>query len=144
MKLPPSLAVIYAIIVKVGNERYAVPVASIERIININKENVKSVAGREVVYTSNKEIIPLYRLSKLFSIRTNGESQALIVRYDKGRYALAVDYVEELESVVVKPLGRLVKNVKGIAGATILGDGRVCLIIDPYTLVSSYEYPGGE
>ena len=146
MKLPPSLAVIYAIIVRVGDERYAVPVASIERIININKENVKSVAGREVVYTSNKEIIPLYRLSKLFSIRTktNGESQALLVRYDKGKYALAVDYVEELESVVVKPLGRIVKNVRGIAGATILGDGRVCLIMDPYTLVSSYEYSGGE
>ncbi len=140
MKLPPSLAIIYAIIVRVGNEKFAVPITSIERIIYLDDNIIRSVAGKEVVYIHNKEILPLYRLSKILNINDASEKQALIVRTDKGRYALAVDYVEELESVVVKPLGKIVKNVRGIAGATILGDGRVCLILDPYTLVSLYEY----
>ncbi len=140
MKLPPSLAIIYAIIVRVGNEKFAVPITSIERIIDLDDNIIRSVAGKEVVYIHNKEILPLYRLSKILNINDASEKQALIVRTDKGRYALAVDYVEELESVVVKPLGKIVKNVRGIAGATILGDGRVCLILDPYTLVSLYEY----
>ena len=140
MKLPPSLAIIYAIIVRVGNEKFAVPITSIERIIDLDGNIIRSAAGKEVVYIHNKEILPLYRLSKILNINDASEKQALIVRTDKGRYALAVDYVEELESVVVKPLGKIVKNVRGIAGATILGDGRVCLILDPYTLVSLYEY----
>ncbi len=134
MKLPPSLAVINAAIVRVGNERFAIPVASIERILNLKKEIIRSITGREVIYSNTKEIIPLCRLSKIFNINDSNERQAIIIKAEGGKYAVAVDYVEELNDIVVKPLGRLVKNTRGIAGATILGDGKICLILDPYAL----------
>lgn len=133
LKLPPSLAVIRAVIIRSGDDKFAVPVTSVESITILSQGNIKSITGNEFIYTHGGEIIPLFRSSKILNTTASDEKLALILRNENQnrKYALAIDHVEEIEEIVIKPLGKIVKGIKGFTGATILGDGKVCLVIDP-------------
>jgi two-component system chemotaxis sensor kinase CheA len=128
-------------LVKVSEEIFAIPLMSIRETIKINSDELKCLQNFEVVKV-REEVIPVIRLDKelgVFSTAStkedsDGRISLVIVEYGKKALALVVSQVLGEQDIAVKPLGSLVKRTKGIAGATILGDGRVALILDIMTL----------
>jgi len=136
IKLPLTLAIIQALLVMVGNEKYAFPLNSISEIVNKNKNEIHLVQGKEVVMYRGK-VIPLIRLHNVLDLMSNEDSDNFICVIIKKGDNLAACSVDELigqQEIVIKPLGKYLSNVKIIAGATILGDGQVALIIDSNNL----------
>ncbi|MDI3309934.1 MAG: chemotaxis protein CheA [Thermoanaerobacterium sp.] len=136
IKLPLTLAIIQALLVMVGNEKYAFPLNSISEIVNKNKSEVHLVQGKEVVMYRGK-VIPLIRLHNVLDVESNEDNDEFICVIIKKGDNLAACSVDELigqQEIVIKPLGKYLSNVKVIAGATILGDGQVALIIDSNNL----------
>ncbi|WHE08154.1 chemotaxis protein CheA [Thermoanaerobacterium thermosaccharolyticum] len=136
IKLPLTLAIIQALLVMVGNEKYAFPLNSISEIVNKNKNEIHLVQGKEVVMYRGK-VIPLIRLHNILDLKSNEDSDNFICVIIKKGDNLAACSVDELigqQEIVIKPLGKYLSNVKIIAGATILGDGQVALIIDSNNL----------
>lgn len=136
IKLPLTLAIIQALLVMVGDEKYAFPLNSISEIVNKNKNEVHLVQGKEVVMYRGK-VIPLIRLHNVLDLKSKSDSDNFICVIIKRGDNLAACSVDELigqQEIVIKPLGKYLSNVKIIAGATILGDGQVALIIDSNNL----------
>lgn len=131
--LPLTLAIIKAMLVKMGEQTFAIPLMSIRETVKIKGAEVKLIKDLEVVRL-REEIIPILRLDREFNIcsqkDSDGEISLVIVEGRARAIGLVVDMVLGEQDIVVKPLGSLVKRIKGIAGATILGDGRVALILD--------------
>jgi two-component system chemotaxis sensor kinase CheA len=141
LTLPLTLAIIKAMLVEVGNEIFAIPLMSVREIIKINEEELKMLQSFEVARVRD-EIIPIVRLNKeldisLEDVKRKGIDDRLsviIIEYGKKALGLVVSAVLGEQDIVVKPLGAMVKRTKGIAGATILGDGKVALILDTMSL----------
>jgi two-component system chemotaxis sensor kinase CheA len=141
LTLPLTLAIIKAMLVKVGEEIFAVPLMSIRETIKINANEIKRLQSFEVVKV-REEVIPVIRLDKELGISFTASTEEgmdervslVIVEYGKKALGLVVTQVLGEQDIAVKPLGSLVKRTKGIAGATILGDGRVALILDIMSL----------
>jgi two-component system chemotaxis sensor kinase CheA len=141
LTLPLTLAIIKAMLVKVGEEIFAIPLMSIRETIKINAEELRYLQNFEVVKV-REEVIPIIRLSKELGIslaatdkeESDTRVSLVIVEYGKRALGLVVSHVLGEQDIAVKPLGALVKRTKGIAGATILGDGRVALILDIMSL----------
>jgi len=132
LTLPLTLAIIKAMLVGVGKEVYAIPLMNIKEVIKIPKDNVKLIGANKVI-TLREEVIPLVNLNEEFGIGFSTERKELsvvIVESRIKRIGLVVDEIIGEQDIVVKPLGAYIKKIKGIAGATILGDGRVALILD--------------
>ncbi len=133
IRLPLTLAIIQALLVNIGKESYAIPLNSIKEIITIEHSMVKNVQNREVVLLRG-EILPLTRLAK--ELEVEGESvereQMTIVVVRKGERlaGMVVDGLIGQQEIVIKSLGKYLSGIRYIAGATILGDGRVSLILD--------------
>jgi two-component system, chemotaxis family, sensor kinase CheA len=143
LTLPLTLAIIKAMLVKVEGEVFAVPLISIRETIKIAQQEVKVLQSFEVVKVRD-EIIPIIRLNRELGIaEKSGQEQGsdkrlslVIVEYGKKALGLVVSQVLGEQDIAVKPLGVMIKKTKGIAGATILGDGRVALILDIMSLKS--------
>ncbi len=128
--------------VKVQEETYAVPLMNIRETIKISKKELKLLQNLEVIKVRD-EVIPIIRLDKIlgivsFSHKQEDEDERLslvIVENGKRAMGLVVSQVLGEQDIAVKPLGSLIKRTKGIAGATILGDGRVALILDIMSLM---------
>ncbi|MFH0790292.1 MAG: chemotaxis protein CheA [Candidatus Omnitrophota bacterium] len=141
LTLPLTLAIIKAMLVKVQEEIFAVPLMNIRETIKIKKSEIKLLQHLEVSRIRD-EIIPLVRLDKEFGIKSsllekddlNQVVSLVIVEYGKRALGLVVNQIVGEQDIVVKPLGLLIKKTKGIAGATILGDGKVSLILDTMSL----------
>jgi two-component system chemotaxis sensor kinase CheA len=141
LTLPLTLAIIKAMLVQVHNEIFAIPLISIRETIKINPNDIKFVQNYEVVKVRD-EIIPIIRLDKELGIESSAEDvetadsriSLVIVEYGKKALALTVSCVIGEQDIAVKPLGAMIKRTKGIQGATILGDGRVALILDIMSL----------
>lgn len=137
LTLPLTLAIIKAMLVKVHNEILAVPLMNIRETIKVVPEELKFVQNFEVVKV-REEVIPVLRMDKELAIPTvkdeDGHSlkhiSLVIVEFEKKALALLVSQIIGEQDIVVKPLPSFVKRTKGIAGATILGDGKVALILD--------------
>ncbi|PWB51746.1 MAG: chemotaxis protein CheA [Candidatus Methanoperedenaceae archaeon] len=137
LKLPLTVAIIHSLMVKVGNEIYAIPITNVIRDLSIKKEDIKTIKGEEVILIRG-EVLPLVRLHKLFNIKTNGSQELLIVVVERAgsNVGLVVDQVIGQQEVIIKNLdNNILKGIKGFAGATILGDGNVALILDVVTLL---------
>ena len=140
LKLPLTVAIIRAMLVKVKDEIYATPIANIAETVKLNKNRIKKVEKLEVINLRN-EVLPLIRLEKILgceqsAIQTVDDEISIVIVESSGRKAgLVVDQVVGQQEVVIKQIGSLLKGIKGFAGATILGDGRVALILDVATLV---------
>lgn len=134
IKLPLTLAIIDGIVVKVGNTKYIIPTISIEESLRPKIEELSTVKDKGEVINMRGNLFPLVRLHKLFNIETKKtnpwEAIVVIVEAEHGRYGLLVDELLGQQQVVIKSLGEKFKNVKGISGGAILGDGRVGLILD--------------
>jgi len=145
LTLPLTLAIIKAMLVKVSNEIFAIPLMSIRETIKIDQKDLKLIKNFEVIRVRD-EVIPIIRLDKELGILKAPEALSpeeetqdeklcvVIVEYGAKSLGLLVNRVLAEQDIVVKPLGSMVKRIKGIAGATILADGRVALILDIMSL----------
>jgi two-component system chemotaxis sensor kinase CheA len=139
IRLPLTLAIVLALLIRVGDETYAVSLENVEETLLVHKKDIKYVHGTPVT-TVRGEILPLSDLSAI--IGTPGErpdvdeNPVVVVRVgrDRSRVGFLVDAFVGQQEIVIKPLGKLLLKVKGIAGATILGDGNVALILDAASL----------
>ncbi len=136
LKLPISMAIIQALLIKVLDETYAIPINNILETIEVKKEDIKTIGGREVIVLRG-EIIPLISLHELFNLEVPevDEFPAIIVDFGAQKVALRVDELLHKKDIVIKSLGKALSSIKGFAGATILGDGSVVLIIDINSLL---------
>lgn len=137
LTLPLTLAIIKAMLVFLGGQIYAIPLMNIRETLKIKEEEVKIIKDIEVIRV-REEIIPLIRLDREFGIKSWREDKIFSVVIVEGRaksMGLVVDEVIGEQDIVVKPLGSFIKRVKGIAGATILGDGRIALILDVVNII---------
>lgn len=132
IRLPLTLAIIQGLLIRVGEEVYSIPVASVIESQRIKSDEVSMIDNYEVLNVRN-EVISLLRLSRLFGIPVTGQSEyayVVIVGTSEKKVGLMVDSLIGEEDMVIKPLKDRFTNSPGIAGASILGDGSVSLIID--------------
>ncbi len=137
LKLPLTVAIIHSQMVKVGKDIYAIPVTSVVSDLALKKNQIKTIQGEEVVLVRG-EVLPLVRLQRLFGVLSNGSDDLIVVVVEHGgsNIGLVVDELIGQQEVIIKSLdNRILKGVKGFAGATILGDGNVALILDVGTLI---------
>ncbi len=137
LKLPLTVAIIHSLMVKVGKDTYAVPITNVVRDLAIKKDMIKTIKGEEVIMMMG-EVLPIIRLHDIFSVKSNGSDDMIVVVVERGgsNIGIVVDHVLGQQEVIIKKLdNRLLKGVKGFAGATILGDGNVALILDVGTLI---------
>ena len=138
IKLPLTLAIIDGMNVKVGDEAFIIPLMAIVESIRPNREAVKAVEGTGEVIDARGEYLPLVRLHNVFDIETDktnpSEALVVIVESSQRRFGILVDDVIGQQQAVIKSLEKNFRQVEGTAGATILGDGSVSLIIDIHGL----------
>jgi two-component system chemotaxis sensor kinase CheA len=133
------VAIIQALMVEVECAIFAIPLASVIEAVKVTKEDIKSVNGQAVL-NLRERILPLLDLGQTFEIpntTAGNECYVVVVAVGEKRFGLVVDRLRAQEEVVIKALGEFLANVKGVAGATITGDGKVVLILDMADLVKN-------
>ena len=136
MKLPLTVAIIRTLMVGANNRIFAIPLYSVVEIVKYDPENVKKV-GNFKSFMLRDEVFLLFSLSELFDIEDTSDKEFIvIVRVGEKNIAISIDELYGEEEIVIKPLGKLLEDVQGIAGATITGDGKVVLIVDTNSLIN--------
>lgn len=140
LKLPLTLAIIDGLLVKIANEHFILPLSSVEECIELSQKDIERAHGRHIVNIRG-EIVPYINLRERFDIDGNKpEIEQIVVAGIKGmRVGFVVDLVIGQHQTVLKTLGKIYKNVEGVSGATILGDGTVALILDIVKLLENEE-----
>ena len=137
IRLPLTLAIIQALMVIVGKEKYAISLGSIQTIEDVCPADIKQVQSKEVINLRGN-VIPIIRLSEVLDIESdkNPEENMVVVIVKKGeKFAgIVVDELMGQQEIVIKSLGKYINKCKKISGATILGDGEVALILDANSL----------
>ena len=138
IRLPLTLAIIQALMVDIGNEKYAISLGSIQTIEDISPNDVKLVQAKEVIQLRDI-VIPLIRLNEILDVESKkdpGENLVVVVVKKGDKQAgLVVDELIGQQEIVIKSLGKYISKCKVISGATVLGDGEVALILDANTLI---------
>ena len=140
LKLPLTLAIIKVLLVNVKNEIYALPLSNISEIVAVKTEEVKTIGKEEVVLLRNK-VLPLRRLNRIYwnieeTVMPTSPYMFVVAVESAGKeIGLVIDAFIGQEEIVIKTLGGLLKKAKGFSGSTILGDGRVVLIVDINSLL---------
>ncbi len=134
IKLPLTLAIIQALMVRVQEEMYAVPLGSIDSTINITSEDIKTVKNKEVIVLRG-QIIPIIRLGEVLNVPKTDDTEkddifVVVVHIGDRKAGIVVDDLIGQQEIVIKTLGKLLVGLKVISGATVLGDGRVAMILD--------------
>lgn len=132
--LPVTLAIINALLVRVRDYQFAIPIAAVQEAIVLDAKHLRTVEGREVL-SLRGSTLPLCRLADLFELShipiAEGARQFVVVStLGNRRLGFVVDNLEGQQDIVIKALGRSLSSVRGLAGATDLGDQRVCLVLD--------------
>jgi two-component system chemotaxis sensor kinase CheA len=133
IRLPLTLAIIQALMVIIGEEKYAIPLDSIQSIEDVSPSDIKFVENKEVINLRGS-VLPLIRLSEVLDTEStkNPEEDMVVVIARKGDQlaGLVIDELMGQQEIVIKPLGKYTNKCKLISGATILGDGEIALILD--------------
>ncbi|MFQ3230164.1 MAG: two-component system chemotaxis sensor kinase CheA [Reinekea sp.] len=133
IKVPLTLAIMPTLMVMLGNQAFALPLASVNEIFHLNLSQTNVVDGQEIVLVRGKPI-PLYYLKRWLIDKNSAvettEGHVVVVSVGIKTIGLVVDQLVGQEEVVIKPLGKLLQGTDGMAGATITGDGRMALILD--------------
>jgi two-component system chemotaxis sensor kinase CheA len=141
LKVPLTLAIIDGLVVGVGGERYIVPIFAVREMLKPAKEMISTVEDRDEMALVRGSLLPIVRLHRRFNLRPKSEelSDSLLIVSESGGkcFCLVVDELIGKQEVVIKSLGDSLRNVPGVAGGAILGDGRVGLILDPEGLFGS-------
>lgn len=142
MAFPLTLAVVAALLVKVGEETYAIPLADIVRTIKVKVKDTRRALGRTIL-TLQEDNVPLVQLQEFFGLPQSGKQEVLVVIVRRGMeyLGLGVDSIFDELDIVVKPLSRLVRQSNIFSGFTILGDGTPAMIFDVNGLFDSAAVP---
>ncbi len=139
--LPLTVSIIDGMIFRVGDKLFILPLLSINELIRPEDKMIKKVEGRSEVINLRGEFLPLLKLYQEFSIDANitdpTKAIMLIIESEGRKYGLMVDELVGQQQVVIKPLDQMFEKVKGITGASILGNGKVALVLDAPTLIRS-------
>ncbi len=133
IKIPLTLAIIPALMVRVGSELFTIPLPTVDETLRINRNDISTIEGMEVFYL-RENTVPVIRLAELFGMRSamvdRDELFVVIVNTGAKQVGLVVDQLKAREEVVIKPLEDYLQEKSGFSGATILGDGSISLILD--------------
>jgi two-component system chemotaxis sensor kinase CheA len=137
MKIPLTLAIIPALTVTVGGDRYAIPQVSLLELVRLEGEQalrgIEQIHGAPV-YRLRGSLLPLVYLSQELQVESagtdNGAINIVVLQADDRQFGLVVDSIHDTEEIVVKPLQKQLKGIRTFSGATIMGDGKVALILD--------------
>jgi two-component system chemotaxis sensor kinase CheA len=138
IKIPLTLAIIPALMVRVESELFTIPLPTVDETLLIRSDEISTIEGMEVYYL-RENTVPLIRLADLFNMRSTtvdpDELFVVIVNTAAKQVGLVVDQLKAREEVVIKPLEDYLQEKSGFSGATILGDGSISLILDVPELV---------
>jgi len=146
IKVPLTLAIIKAILVKDSGQTFTIPTSQVSEIIRAKKSDIKLLGKTDAIVVRGK-VIPVVHLHNLLGLEgSNEEEFELLITYlgdEKTKLALVVDSVLRQQDILVKPLSETLKGLKGISGATILGDGQVVLVLDVGQFVNKAQKNAG-
>ncbi len=138
LKLPLTLAIIQSLLVEVEHEVYSIPLAAVLETLKVESDSFHQIGGQEVLKL-RESVLPLLRLQQAFGVEERGEQTShcyiVVIGVAEKRVGLIVSRLLGQQEVAIKSLGRYLAKAPGIAGSTILGDGRVALIVDPAGLI---------
>jgi len=139
IRLPLTLAIIQALMVTIGEEKYAIPLNVIRDITTIKADTIRNIHGQDVVLNRNS-VLPIIMLGRMLDVPNSisegaEELTAVIVKKGEKNAAFIVDSLIGQQEIVIKTIGKFLSGIKLIAGATILGDGQVALIVDTNSLI---------
>jgi two-component system, chemotaxis family, sensor kinase CheA len=139
LSFPLTLAIIPAIMIKVSNEMYSIPLPDVIETIKITRPDITTIESREVVNLRG-EILSLLRLNEFIGIKSTLPSDSkipvVIVGYGNRKIGIIVDSLEGKQEIVIKSLEENYTNIEGLSGASILGDGSICLILDIASMIN--------
>jgi chemosensory pili system protein ChpA (sensor histidine kinase/response regulator) len=142
LRLPLALAISDALLVRSGSETMAVPLSAVRQIVPRRPRDIRGTGGREMVRVEG-QLLDLHRLDRVLGLDASGEEPqarpVLVVRSGGRSFAVAVDTIVGKEEIVIKPLGGLLADLPPFGGATITGEGRVVLVVDPARLLALAE-----
>jgi two-component system chemotaxis sensor kinase CheA len=140
IQLPLTLAIVDGILLAVGPDRFVIPTFAVQESFRPSPQQVQTMQGQVCMVQVRDRLFPLLHLGEVFNISTARQrisEGTVVICHDSGRsVALAVDELLGKQEVVIKSLGEMFKNIRGIAGGAILGDGRIGLILDTGGLLS--------
>jgi two-component system chemotaxis sensor kinase CheA len=143
MKLPLTMAIIDGMIIQIGAERFIVPTIALKESLRLSREAYFTVQGRGELVKIRDTLMPLIRLHNFVDetpkFRDPWEALLLVVTEGDKSYCLLADEIVGRQEVVIKSLGRMFKQLPGVSGGAILGDGKIALIIDVKGIISLYE-----
>lgn len=139
VQLPLTLSIIAAMLVRLGSEKYAVPLSSIVETAIVQREQVRNIHGNKMI-TFRDSLIPYLSLSEVFGVpdfndADEKETEIVVIRKGDRLAAVAVEEFIGQSEIVLKSMGTYLPAIEGISGATILGDGQVALILDPNAFI---------
>ncbi|HZX48376.1 MAG TPA: chemotaxis protein CheA [Nitrospirota bacterium] len=138
LKIPLTLAIIQVLMVKVNGEMYALPLASILETFRVSRSSLKYIDGQQVLNVRNR-LIPLIKLSEVLDLNCSEMTEdwvyVVLMAIAEKKVGVIVDELCHQEEVVIKPVGTYFSDIKEVSGATITGDGKVGLILDPGSLI---------
>ena len=137
IRLPLTLAIIQALLVKVKDFVYAIPIATIDSTLKITKEDIQVVQDQEVVVI-RQEVVPIIKLWEALGIPHDEEPQSMnvvIIKMGNRKYGIVVDTLIGQDDIVIKSLGKLFSDVREFSGGAVLGDGSIALILDVANLM---------
>ncbi len=137
VRLPLTLAIIQALMINIADEKYAIPLSNIQNIEDVHKDDIKLVQNQEVIVVRD-EIIPIIRLREVLGLKEEEDKEMMmvvIVKKGEKQVGFIVDSLIGQQEIVIKSLGKYLSGIDIIAGATILGNGEVALILDVNSLI---------
>jgi two-component system chemotaxis sensor kinase CheA len=154
IKIPLTVAIVRAVIVRSAGKRFAIPQVSIQELVRLDGDRVRKdieLVHGVPVYRKRGKLLPVIYLSQELGLATDARSECekneainiVVLQADDQLFGLVVDEINDSEEIVVKPLGKQLKGIKVFAGATIMGDGRVSLILDVVGLAQSASILSG-
>ncbi|ALV23955.1 chemotaxis sensory histidine kinase [Campylobacter iguaniorum] len=133
LKIPLTLAIIQSLLVGAQEEFYAIPLASVKETVRVPIEDIYTIEGKNVLRLRD-EVLSLVRLSDLFGVKqvfeSGDQTYVVVINVAESKLGIIVDNLIGQEEIVIKSLGNYLQNIRGIAGGTIRGDGKVTLIVD--------------
>ena len=140
LKIPLTLAIIQALLVRVGEDSFTIPLANVEETLRVTQHEISILEDTEVMYLRGKTL-PIFRLSVLFDLKSAQKTEqtnffVVVVNTGNQKVGLMVDSLLGQEEVVIKPLVDYLHEQNCFSGATIIGDGRISLILDVHELIN--------
>ncbi len=143
LKLPLTMAIIDGMVIQIGDERFIVPTIALKESLRPSREAYFTVQGKGELVKVRESLMPLVRLHDFFGEEPKywnpWEGLLLVVNEGKNSYCLQADEIVGRQEVVIKSLGGMFRQLPGVSGGAILGDGKVALIIDVKGIISLYE-----